>query len=369
MLKILFIEDEPTSVETVIEELKQKIEGVKCKVKKFRNAKALLQSFSPDIVVLDIFKGPENDTAGLGVYESIWNERFCPIVIYSARPDDISDEVEKHPFIQLVQKGAGSESRVISHIESFLPHVEALNEVQNSVREHMNRELKETAPRVFQTISDPDKRRDVFVRTSRRRIAAMMDQPLEESVLCWEQYLYPPVGSSILTGDVIRKKEKDGDKAEHYFIVLTPSCDLVGTGSRTPNVDKALVAHCTNIKNALPEVNIRIDTGEANFKKRLLLLLSKGYGTYCLPLPELPGVLPPMTAELKKLELIDLNLIGEGNGCEYCRVASVDSPFREMITWAYLQVTGRPGLPNRDFEGWADDIYRNIKEEDQGREV
>src|SRR4030042_2019062 len=71
MLKILFIEDEPTSVETVIEELKQKIEGVKCKVKKFRNAKALLQSFSPDIVVLDIFKGPENDTAGLGVYESI----------------------------------------------------------------------------------------------------------------------------------------------------------------------------------------------------------------------------------------------------------------------------------------------------------
>ncbi len=368
MLKVLFIEDEPASVETVIEELSQKLRDVECKVEGFQEAESLLESFSPDIVILDIFKGPiaDNDRVGLGIYDSIWNRRFCPLIIYSARPDDVSEEVQEHPFIQLVQKGANSEARVISHIEAFLPHVEALNQVQSSIREHVNRELKNTAPRVFQTITDTKKRRAVFVRAARRRIAAMMDQPSKETVVCWEQYLYPPVGSSLLMGDIIRKKEEDGDKAEHYSIVLTPSCDLVGTGARTPKVDKVLVARCTHIKNVLPEVSISSGTGEANFKKRLLPLLYKGYGTYCLPLPELPGVLPPMTAELKKLQLIDLNLIGEDEGCEYCRVASVDSPFREMITWAYLQVTGRPGLPDRDFDDWADHIYQTVSQGDQG---
>lgn len=368
MLKVLFIDDQPESVATVVEELTEKITGVLTKVENFHNAESLLQSFLPDIVVLDIFKGQtsEGDTAGLPVHELIWNECFCPIVIYSALLDDVSNSIERHPFVEMVLKGAGSESLVVSHIESFRPHVEALNAVQSNLRKHVNRELKSTAPRVFEIIEDPDNRRDVFVRAAKRRIAAMMDEPSEEPILCWEQYLYPPVGSCLLTGDIIRKKEEDGDKAEHYSIVLTPSCDLVGTSVRKPKVEKALVAHCTHIKNLLPEVNIRSNTGEVNFKKRLLPLLNKGYGTYCLPLPELPGVLPPMTAELKKLELIDMNLIGEGEGCEYCRVASVDSPFREMITWAYLQVTGRPGLPDRDFDDWANHIYRTVSEGNQG---
>ena len=371
MLKVLFIEDEPASVETVVEEIDQQLKPVQCKVEGFQDAESLLESFSPDIVVLDIFKGPVQDhqTAGLGVYDSIWNKHFCPLVIYSACPDDISEDLEKHPFIKLVQKGAGSEARVISRIKAFLPHVEALNQVQSSIREHVNRELKDTAPRVFQTVKDTNKRKAIFVRAARRRIAAMMDQPSAETVACWEQYLYPPVGYCLLTGDIIRKKDEDGGKAEHHFVVLTPSCDLVGTDARTPKVDMVLVARCTHIKNVLPEVQLSSDTGEANFKRKLLPLLNKGYGAYCLPLPELPGILPPMTAELKKLQLIDLKLIGEEDGCEYCRVASVDSPFREMITWAYLQVTGRPGLPDRDFDDWAAHIYRTVNQSDQGGDV
>jgi len=368
MLKVLFIEDEPTSIETVIEELEQKIKAIKCEVKKFRNAKAFIRSFSPDIVVLDIFRGSiqENETAGLRVYESIWNERFCPIVIYSARPNDISDEVKEHPFIQLVQKGAGSEESVISHIESFLPHVEAIHEIQNNVRECMNRELKETAPRVFQAISDTDKRRDVFIRTSRRRIAAMMDQPPDEPIACWEQYLYPPVGSSLMTGDIIRKKTGDKNTPGNYFVVLTPSCDLVGSRARKPSVASVLVAYCTQVESVLRDAQVDRNTKMKRFKEKLLLVLTRGYGSLCLPLPELPGVFPYMTVELKKLELINLKLIGKGTSCKYFRVASVDSPFREMISWAYLQVTGRPGLPDRDLNDWADHIYRTVSQSDQG---
>jgi CTP synthase len=372
MLKVLFIDDEPESVETVVEELKKKIAHVKCKVaKEFKNLKTKLYAFSPDVVVLDIFKGraiPQGDTAGLKVYEWIWDQYFCPIVIYSARPYDIAAEIEEHPFIKLVKKGANSESRVISHIEAFRPHIEALNEVQNSVRQHVNRELKSIAPRVFKNIADTNKRRDVFVRAAKRRIAAMMDEPYGAQIVCWEQYLYPPVGSNLLTGDVIRRKNADGNSPEDYFVVLTPSCDLVKSDGRTPNVAKVLVAQCTNIANVLREEGINRSTRRDKFKDKLLPLLRRGYGRFCFPIPELPGILPPMTVELKRLKLIDLNLIGDGEGCEYCRVVSVDSPFREMIIWAYLQVTGRPGLPDRDFNGWADQIYGSVTRNNRGGE-
>lgn len=370
MLKVLFIDDQPESVATVVEELREKITGVQSKVEDFNEAESLLQSFLPDIVVLDIFKGQtsERDTAGLQVHEWIWNECFCPIVIYSALIDDVSKSIERHPFVELVQKGVGSESLVVSHIESFRPHVEALNAVQSDIRQHVNRELKSTAPRVFGIIGQPDKRKDVFVRAAKRRIAAMMDEPHCEQIMCWEQYLYPPVGSSLLTGDIIRKANGDGNNPADHSVVLSPSCDLESTPIREANVDKVLVASCSHIKNALREVNIDEKTKESKFKDKLLNLLRRGYGTYCVPMPELPGILPAMTLELKKLELIELNLIGDGQGYQYYRVASVDSPFREMLSWAYLQVIGRPGLPVRDFEGWADDIFKSI-EEGQGQGV
>jgi CTP synthase len=367
MLKVLFIEDEPESVKTVIEELRIKIKNVKCMVKGFRKADAFLHSFSPDIVVLDIFRGqaPKDHTDGLDVYGFIWDKYFCPIVVYSARPDDISHEIKKHPFVKLVKKGADSESRVISHIEKFRPHIEALNEVQDNLRQHVTRELKFIAPPVFATIADKDIRKKVFVRAARRRIAAMMDEPYGEQILSWEQYLYPPIGSDLLTGDIIKKKNGNNNDPQNYSVVLTPSCDLVSSGDRTPNVANVLVAQCTDIKNVGRENGIDGNTKKDKFKERLLPFLKRGHGNLCLPIPELPGILPPMTAELKKLELIEVNKIGEVEGCEYYRVVSVDSPFREMIVWAYLQVTGRPGLPDRDFDGWADQIYQSVKQAGQ----
>ncbi|MYK60628.1 MAG: hypothetical protein F4034_01405 [Chloroflexi bacterium] len=62
-----------------------------------------------------------------------------------------------------------------------------------------------------------------------------------------------------------------------------------------------------------------------------------------------------MAADLRDLELIPVGAIGV-EGEEFLRVASVDSPFRELISWAYLQVAGRPGLPQRDLDGWIHDI-------------
>jgi hypothetical protein len=56
-----------------------------------------------------------------------------------------------------------------------------------------------------------------------------------------------------------------------------------------------------------------------------------------------------MVANLKRTDLISVKDIGpSGSNCEYVRVASIDSPFREyFITWSFLQISCRPGVPPR----------------------
>jgi hypothetical protein len=61
-----------------------------------------------------------------------------------------------------------------------------------------------------------------------------------------------------------------------------------------------------------------------------------------------------MAADFQRLDLIPLNQIG--NDGEYVRVASVDHPFRGLVAWAYMANAGRPGLPERDLDSWADEV-------------
>ncbi len=363
MLKVLFIDDQRESIETLIEKIKDEIEVTE-KISGFDEAESVLRCFTPDIVILDIFRGsavPNGDTPGLKNFKFIWDKCFCPIVVYSARPDDIGGQIEDHPFVKRVQKGSGSESKVVSYIQEFIPHVEVLNRVENDIRQHVNREVRIIAPLVFANITDDEKRRAVFGRAVRRRVAAMMDEPFGEIIACWEQYLYPAAGSHLLTGDIIKRSgTTQTDPADHY-IVLTPSCDLVSSGTRKPKVDEVLTARCTDVDEILSDISANSNTDRDKLTDKIRSFLTRGFGYTYLALPELPGVIPAMMANLKNLELIKLNKIGNDNHSQYCRIVSVDSPFREMVTWAYIQIAGRPGLPNRNFDRWAEEICSAVQ--------
>jgi CTP synthase len=66
-----------------------------------------------------------------------------------------------------------------------------------------------------------------------------------------------------------------------------------------------------------------------------------------------------MTACLRDLELIPITEIfsTEEPSPKYERVVSIDSPFREQIAWAYLQIAARPGMPERDAERCIQDNF------------
>lgn len=178
-----------------------------------------------------------------------------------------------------------------------------------------------------------------------------------EKLAPWEHYIYPPVGEDILLGDILMKADSDQKNPNNFRIVLTPSCDLVMSGGRKPKVTEILVACCCSIKAALTLINLAENTGVSKLRDRFSSILTQGYSDAMLPLPGLVGRIPCMAANLKNLELLTFEerVIGTRE-VKYERIASMDSPFRELVSWSYLQVAGRPGLPDRDFDKWTEEI-------------
>ena len=360
MLKLLFIEDDEEAIEAALNLIKTEISDVHLCISGFENADNRIKIMLPDIVILDIMDGyPPNDTPeGTNIYDFIWNNRFCPIIVYSAFPDRADEK--KHPFKTIIKKGRDSDEKVLNAIKEFRPHTDALREAENHIRQQFANAMRDVAPHIFKDFDDDSKSVDVIKRAGRRRVAALMDQPLDDqkALAPWEQYLFPPVSDDLQLGDVLRAKDGSPDNPDDFRIILTPSCDLVSSETRKPKVTEVLLARCCSVQKGLEQIGL-----SANSSRLRDRILTQGYSQNIIPFPKLSDRIPTMTANLKDLELIRFEDVEPS----YCRVASVDSPFREMIAWAYLQTAGRPGLPDRDFESWIKEIHKNTEVKNQSK--
>ena len=353
MLKLLFIDDEPDSLEPLKRHLGQHLDfkEVTCD---FPQARDRIAGYRPDIVILDLADAanPEDPQAeARDTLDLLWKGHFCPIVVYAANPDLLEDHRD-HPFVVRVQKGARSPQKVLAEIKEFEPHITALKDAEKSVRRSFSEAMRDLAPVALGATGKVNA--DIIKRAGRRWLAALMDEPATDgkTPAAWEQYLFPPVSKDILLGDVLKKKEADRMEPVAYRIVLTPSCDMVKSGERIPKVREVLVAICCSMRQALKHTG-RAGIGRAKILKDLRNdMLTPGYMSPAIPFPQLNGRIPLMAANLRQLELIPFDELND----DYERIASIDSPFREMIAWAYLQTAGRPGLPERDTAKWAKEI-------------
>ena len=367
MLKLLFIEDDQESIKPVLNFIERKKENVSCEVSEFESAKDRIASSRPDIVILDLLVGgtlPESERPeGLKTRDFIWSQHFCPIVIYSALSEVHDEEYESHPFVKSIQKRRDSEQKVLDAICELLPHVDALKEAESDIRNSFSCAMRDVAPYAFEAFTDTDRRMETIKRSGRRRIAALMDElSLDGKTLAsWEQYLCPPVRNSPQLGDILRKVDGANDDPVSFRVVLTPSCDLVSSGSRDPKVSNVLVAKCCSMNDGLDRTS-RKNMGIRKLEDQLPRVLTQGYFESVIPFPSLKNRIPTMAADLRDLELIPVNDISVSNG-PFRRVASVDSPFRELIAWAYMQIAGRPGLPDRDSASWTKEIIATLKSE------
>ena len=371
MLNLLFIEDEPDSVRSVQNLIDREANAMRYKViESVDSAAEKIKSMQPDIVILDLlFPGDSSplEAKGLGVRRFIWDEHFCPIVVYSAQPYIHDGEHEAHPFVKSVQKGAGSPRIVLKALDELRPQVKALKEAREYVQNSFSLAMRDVAPYAFEAFSDDRQRIETIKRSGRRRLAAQMDNLSVdgEALAEWEQYLFPPVCDDTQLGDVLRKEGGKGDDPASFRVVLTPSCDLAAPGERSPKVSSVLVARCCSMKNGLDRTSLG-GIGISKLKDRLRsTILTQGYFEAVIPFPSLKRRIPTMAADLRDLEFIPIRDIGSGK--PFLRIASIDSPFRELVAWAYLQTACRPGLPDRDFDSWSDEIVADMQSDTVGK--
>ena len=368
MTKVLFIENSRNAIEDALQLINENVDDSIIETSGFEEAQERIRSFGPDIVILDLEGVPDSPQfEGFNVRDFIWENRFCPIVVYSAFVEDYEAEYEEHPLIRTVAKGSGSPELVLKSVQELLPVTKALEATQKQVEQSFWEAMKLIAPIAFETVKSTEALAEVITRSGRRRVAAMMDLPLQDepSLASWEQYLYPPVSPDTELGDILRVSDGKRTDPASFRLVLTPSCDMVSSGGRTPKVSEVLVAMCYPVNRGLELVNMT-GSGNQRHKRRLqTTVLSQGYYQSVILLPALAGAIPAMVANLRDLQLIPIEQIGPE--AVYRRVASIDSPFRETVAWAYAQIASRPGLPERDLSSWADEVIEavNVHQSDQ----
>lgn len=359
-ITILFVEDKPETAETAMNELKKA--GFSVAVCGFDQFENQASEAAPDIVVLDILEGDSADTAqnsGIDSFDWLWGTFFRPIVFYSAFPDRVDEKYYRHAFVKRVQKGSGSEALLLSTIKEFEPYINDLRVVEGEIRSQLPyvfRDVADHAFRQFPAPGDAQQRQEIIRRAGRRRLAGLMDILRGDVLEPWEQYITPPITEHYMLGDVLRPKAADPANPDpsDYRIVLTPTCDLAENPSkgRKPKATSILVARCHPYPKWLDSTDMK---GMANNKLKEKLprfVLMPGYYSGLVPLPEMKGVIPHMAADVKDLQLIPL----EDAKKDFVVAASIDSPFREMISWAYIQMAGRVGLPDRNCDKWCDEL-------------
>ena len=367
MLKVHVIDDDVAVRRTLISALEESGQWILTE-DNFPGLKEQLLSVRPDLVVLDLVEEGEACTGNVS-FDDIRSTWFCPVVVYSAFPDE---QTFAHPLVRTVKKGSDSECEVKERLEELVPQAQMIRCVHKDFDLRIREALRDSVSSLSEQVTSPTLGEDTGLpRAVRRLVAARVDASESESdgLRAWERFIIPPLGQHLLTADLLRVNSAEPTDADGFRLVLTPSCDLVeGQGEA---VGEVLVACCEPMRR-LGNIVLSPGNGLNNKQRnRLKPLLTEGLAGSLIPIPAFRGHLPPMAANLKRLQLIGRDRITlhpdrrdqNGSGPTFSRVASTDSPFREMVVWAYLRVTGRPGLPNTDVDGWLDDISEQLTAE------
>ncbi len=361
-LKVLIIEDEDVVGNLLEEKIADRLKelGHTPVIQRCRNipqSGEMLEDFRPHVVTLDLKDESTDDmTAGKPAWEFIRDTHFCPVVFYSANalPDGFPDG--RDHFACYLYKGNKQPSDVATTIEGFVPHVIGLQQIRSEVESRYAKSVQKVSKLIWKAETEPQARDQALLRVTRRRLAATLEHPFgdETHIKAWEQFIYPPTDEGHLcTGDLLVSRSADRTKAESFRVILTPPCDLVPGQNAVTTV---LLAKCHPVTapEVLRRANIQINRGLTQKQsERLAEKLGKDEVAGMKVIPKLSDLWPTMVLDFKSLELVARTAIAlspEATTGEsaFERIASMDSPFREALSWRFMQTAGRPGTPDAD---------------------
>jgi len=366
---ILIIEDDNDFAESLKLKIEEEDLQATVRIENFEGGMDQLAAIEPAVLVLDIFQGiiQQDKRAGFIIFqERVWNKCFTPVIFASASPEqDIIEFSAKHPLLNYIVKNKGETiDEIVENIKLFLPFGKGIKNIKTALLSDTDNitqiALTQTAPHILIGDLNPHNHIPFLENAARRRLAALLRLKAEQEIkpiIPWEQYLYPPpVSFYLLTGDVLMLHEGDWKDPHNYRVVLSPSCDLAQC-----KIEHVLTGVCIPLKERFDKI---ISSKRERAIKDLPRTLNQAQADGYAILPAYPNLIPPMAISLRNLELLKIKITTNGDieavssdEREFRRVLSIDSPFREQLAWAYLEIACRPGMPDRNMEAWANEIF------------
>lgn len=356
-LKVLIIEDEDVVGNLLEEKISDRLKELSHtpviqRCRSIPQSGEMLEDFRPHLVTLDLKDESTDDmAAGKPAWEFIRDTHFCPVVFYSANalPDGFPDGTDH--FARYLYKGDKQPSDVAATIEGFVPHVIGLEQIRTEVESRYAKSLQKVSKLIWKAEADPEARSQALLRVTRRRLAATLEHPLgeEKNIKAWEQFICPPVDEHLCTGDVVFRRGGSRSSATDFRVILTPPCDLVPSQNAVVAI---LLGQCFPVAHAEVFRRAGIQFNQTPTAKLAEKLMKDEVGGMKI-IPKLSDLWPTMVLDFKSLELVARTAIALSpeaatEGSVFARIASMDSPFREALSWRFMQTAGRPGTPDTD---------------------
>lgn len=333
----------------------------------------------PDVVVLDWFDGVDSEKdEGKKIFSSIWENGYRPIVIFSGHADviDIDKQMQESNILKKINKG--DDADITNYLEENARYFDVLSKFRKEVGKTIINSVNVISP--LKKINENDLGENELKYIFAKRMVNAFDlDSLNIKLPEWGMYIYPPVSNNLQTGDIIRAVEEETqkgemDEADKYRVIISQSCDLAHG-----KTDAIVCLKCKSIKDGvlqciqekascsvgkargIPKEN-KYDIKTDIIKNHLRSTINSGFFQQWGILPELKGVCPDMSVDLKNIELIKLDKISKTKdnlkGYQYYRVASLDTPYVSQLVWGYMQNSSRPGAPDRTVEKWLERILK-----------
>ena len=400
--RVLVVEDDHEMLTRMVRSLEGRLgEAVEiCPEGDFDQAISRLSSERYDVVVLDVRRGrpemPLGDgglEAGRRCYDAVRAVRFVPVVFHTGLPETVRDL--QSAVVSIVEK-SGSAKALPDAVEGLLRSgLPGLARAMMAHVERVHRDYMWDFGAKAWAQYGADKPHELVHLLARRLalsfesaeiddLLAGMDRPTRDGDVGGlnparpdengdgdkenagssdviglnpaRLYIMPPISEgSHRAGDVY---ERRGDDLAGYWVLLTPTCDLVLARGKPRKVTEPVLARCSRLTDTDEFRAWHQDRSSKAKRKALSHLMENNRDKQPERYFFLPGAfdLPDLLVDLAALRTVPVDQLNDQRWMT--RIASLDTPFAASMLTRFLRYFGRFGTSDLDV-GY---VFRRLAE-------
>jgi hypothetical protein len=301
-----------------------------------------------DLVILDLCRGEptesNGDKMGETILDEIRKECFIPVIFFTGLVQHVSHL--ESPFIRVICKTSGGNQQIIDQINDLVN--QKLISLRKNLKQFIDKKMKEYFWDFLQVnwekiknFNDDISLSYLLIRRlsnsmSKEGAIKLLDDPniLPNKVHPMEFYVYPPLDNTIYENGSILKKDAD------FYLVLTPSCDLIlRNGDR--KAKNIMLIKTTKLSQMQEYVDYSSNKSSTNKDKLLRLIEGRKSDQYFF----LPGT--PFINDLI-INFQNIVMIEENTLNLYTIIAKLDYPYGESCLASFVRYYNRIGYPDLD---------------------